>query len=495
MSLTTHYESLYIGGSWVKPKGSEAYTVINPATEEAIGEVPIGTAADADAAIAAAREAFDKGPWPRMDWRERAVILQQFHDALVARKDDIVQLCVAEAGSILPVASIMQFDMSLDGFQQYIDQIQRRKFVVPSSVSVHTNWATGGETLGSTVKVYEPLGVSVGITAYNYPFFLNLAKLGPALASGCTFILKPAPQTPLEAMILGDIATEAGIPPGVFSIVTGGVDVGEKLTTDPRVDQISFTGSDKVGAMIQAQAAPSLKRVALELGGKSAMIVCEDADLEQAAFAGVINFTNQCGQGCVLQTRQLVHNSIKDQYIEMLKAMASQVKLGDPAEPDTGMGPLISAAQRERVLAYIEQGKADGNSLVSGGNIPRGLDRGFFIEPTIFDCPSNSTAIAQEEIFGPVVCVIGFDTEEEAIAIANDSQYGLSGGVFSQDPGRAYRIAMQMRTGGVLINGGGGRLNPSVPFGGYKRSGIGREFGEEGLNEYLEIKVIDFRAA
>ena len=495
MPLTTHYESLYIGGSWVKPKGGEAYTVINPATEEAIGEVPVGTAADADAAIAAAREAFDKGPWPKKDWRERAVILQQFHDALVARKDEIVQLCVAEAGSIIPVASIMQFDMALDGLQYYIDQIQRREFVIPSSVSAHTNWATGGETLGSTVKVYEPLGVSVGITAYNYPFFLNLAKLGPALASGCTFILKPAPQTPLEAMILGDIASEVGIPPGVFSIVTGGVDVGEKLTTDPRVDQISFTGSDKVGAMIQAQAAPSLKRVALELGGKSAMIVCEDADLEQAAFAGVVNFTNQCGQGCILQTRQLVHNSIKDQYIEMLKAMASQVKMGDPANPDTGMGPLISAAQRERVLAYIEQGKADGNSLVYGGNIPPGLDRGFFVEPTIFDCPSNSTAIAQEEIFGPVVCVIGFDTEEEAIAIANDSQYGLSGGVFSQDPGRAYRIAMQMRTGGVLINGGGGRLNPSVPFGGYKRSGIGREYGEEGLNEYLEIKVIDFRAA
>lgn len=495
MPLTTHYESLYIGGSWVKPKGGEAYTVINPATEEAIGEVPVGTAADADAAIAAAREAFDKGPWPKKDWRERAVILQQFHDALVARKDEIVQLCVAEAGSIIPVASIMQFDMALDGLQYYIDQIQRREFVIPSSVSAHTNWATGGETLGSTVKVYEPLGVSVGITAYNYPFFLNLAKLGPALASGCTFILKPAPQTPLEAMILGDIASEVGIPPGVFSIVTGGVDVGEKLTTDPRVDQISFTGSDKVGAMIQAQAAPSLKRVALELGGKSAMIVCEDADLEQAAFAGVVNFTNQCGQGCILQTRQLVHNSIKDQYIEMLKAMASQVKMGDPADPDTGMGPLISAAQRERVLAYIEQGKADGNSLVYGGSIPPGLDRGFFVEPTIFDCPSNSTAIAQEEIFGPVVCVIGFDTEEEAIAIANDSQYGLSGGVFSQDPGRAYRIAMQMRTGGVLINGGGGRLNPSVPFGGYKRSGIGREYGEEGLNEYLEIKVIDFRAA
>ena len=495
MPLKTDYESLYIGGSWVKPQGSETYTVINPATEEAIGEVPVATAADADAAIAAAREAFDHGPWPKMAWRERAVILQQFHDALIARKDEIVQLCVAEAGSIIPVASIMQFDMALDGLQYYIDQIQRREFVIPSSVSAHTNWATGGETLGSTVKVYEPLGVSVGITAYNYPFFLNLAKLGPALASGCTFILKPAPQTPLEAMILGDIANEVGIPPGVFSIVTGGVDVGEKLTTDSRVDQISFTGSDKVGAMIQAQGAATLKRVALELGGKSAMIVCEDADLEQAAFAGLIHLTNQCGQGCVLQTRQLVHNTIKDQYLEMLKAMASQVKLGNPADPETGRGPLGSAAQRERVLAYIEQGKRDGNSLVYGGNIPTGMAQGFFIEPTIFDCPSNSTAIAQEEIFGPVVCVIGFDTEEEAIAIANDSQYGLSGGVFSQDPGKAYRIAMQLRTGGVLINGGGGRLNPSVPFGGYKRSGIGREYGEEGLNEYLEIKVIDFRAA
>ena len=495
MTLQTHYQSLYIGGSWVSPQGRESHAVINPATEEVIGEVPEGTAADAEAAIAAAREAFDNGPWPKMDWSERAEILQKFHNGLNARKDDIVQLCVAEAGSILPVANIMQFDMAMDGFQQYIDQIKRRNFVVPSSISVHTNWATGGETLGSTVKVYEPLGVSVGITAYNYPFFLNLAKLGPALASGCTFILKPAQQTPLEAMILGDIASEAGIPPGVFSIITGGVDVGEALTTDPRVDQISFTGSDKVGALIQAQAAPTLKRVALELGGKSAMIVCEDANLEQAAFAGVINFTNQCGQGCILQTRQLVHNSIKTQYIEMLKAMASQMKIGDPAEPDTGMGPLISSAQRERVLSYIDQGKAEGNTLVYGGNIPSGMDRGFFIEPTIFDCPSNTTTIAQEEIFGPVVCVIGFDTEEEAIAIANDSQYGLSGGVFSQDAGKAFRIASQMRTGGVLINGGGGRLNPSVPFGGYKRSGIGREFGEEGLNEFLEIKVIDFRAA
>ncbi|MDG1661822.1 MAG: aldehyde dehydrogenase family protein [Pseudomonadales bacterium] len=495
MPLNTHFDALYIGGQWIKPANSSVEAVINPASEEVIGEAPVGTVDDAERAIAAARKAFDEGPWPRMSWLERAAILQKFHDALLARKDEIVALCVAEAGSIVPVANIMQFDMAMDGFQYYIHQIQRRDFSVPSSVSVHTNWATGGETLGSTVKVYEPLGVSVGITAYNYPFFLNLAKLGPALASGCTFILKPAPQTPLEALILGDVASEIGLPEGVFSIITGGIYVGEKLTTDPRVDQISFTGSDKVGAIIQAQAAPTLKRVALELGGKSAMIVCEDADLQQAAFNGVVNFTNQCGQGCVLQTRQIVHNSIKADYIEMLKAMVSQVNIGDPADPETGMGPLISDTQRQRVLAYIEQGKADGNRLVYGGKIPAGLDKGFYLEPTIFDCPSNSTTIAQEEIFGPVVCVMGFDTDEEAIAIANDSQYGLSGGVFSQDAGRAYRIAMQMRTGGVLINGGGGRLNPTVPFGGYKRSGIGKEYGEEGLNEYLEIKVIDFRAA
>lgn len=495
MASPISFDKLYIGGQWTEPAGSEVQQVINPATEAIVGQAPVGTVADADAAIAAAREAFDNGPWPRMAWCERAAILQKLHDGVLKRKDDIVNLCVAEAGSIIPVATIMQFDMALDGLQYFIEQIRRRDFTQASSVSVHTNWATGGDTLGSTVKVYEPLGVSVGITAYNYPFFLNLAKLGPALASGCTFILKPAPQTPLEALILGDVASEAGLPPGVFSIVTGAVDVGEKLTTDPRVDQVSFTGSDKVGAIIQAQAAPTLKRVALELGGKSALIVCEDADLEQAAFQGVVNFTNQCGQGCVLQTRQLVHNSIKAQYLELLTTMASQVPIGDPADPATGMGPLISAAQRERVLAHIERGKTDGNRLVYGGNIPQGMETGFFIEPTIFDCPSNSTAIAQEEIFGPVVCVIGFDTEEEAIAIANDSQYGLSGGVFSRDAGRAYNIARQLRTGGVLINGGGGRLNPTVPFGGYKRSGIGREFGEEGLNEYLEIKVIDFRAA
>ena len=344
MTAPTSFDKLYIGGQWTEPAGSEVQQVINPATEAIIGQAPVGTIADADAAIAAAREAFDHGPWPRMAWGERAAILQKLHDGLVKRKDDIIKLCVAEAGSIIPVATIMQFDMALDGLQYFIEQIQRRDFTQASSVSVHTNWATGGDTLGSTVKVYEPLGVSVGITAYNYPFFLNLAKLGPALASGCTFILKPAPQTPLEALILGDVASEAGLPPGVFSIVTGGIDVGEALTTDPRVDQVSFTGSDKVGAIIQAQAAPTLKRVALELGGKSALIVCEDADLEQAAFQGMVNFTNQCGQGCVLQTRQLVHNSIKEQYLELLTTMASQVPIGDPADPATGMGPLISAA-------------------------------------------------------------------------------------------------------------------------------------------------------
>lgn len=494
MAISNYSDSLYIGGKKIKPTTGTVQAIINPATEEVIGEAAVGTVTDAEAAISAAREAFDNGPWPKMEWRERAEILQKFHDALIARKTEIVELIVAEAGATVMVANAMHFDMAMDGFQYFIKQIQTREFVVPGSVSVHPSW-TGGRNLGATVKVYEPLGVSVGITAYNYPFFLNMAKIGPALASGCTFILKPAPQTPLQALIIGEIAMEVGLPPGVFSVVTGGIDVGEKLTTDPRVDQISFTGSDKVGAMIQAQGAPTLKRVALELGGKSAMIVCEDADLELAAFNGLVNFTNQCGQGCILQTRQLVHNSIREQYLELLTAMVSQMKIGDPADPSVGMGPLISAAQREKVLDYIEKGKSEGNRLVYGGGIPAGMDKGFFIEPTIFDCKSNATTIAQEEIFGPVLSVIGFDTEEEAINIANDSIYGLSGGVYSKDVGKAFEIAMQIRTGGVLINGGGGKLNPTVPFGGYKRSGIGREYGEEGLNEYLEIKIIDFRGA
>ena len=491
MALPTHFDSLYIGGSWVKSVGGEGAAVINPATEEVIGKAPVGTAADAEAAIAAARDAFDHGPWPKMAWRERAGVLQQFHDALMTRKEEVVQLCVAEAGSIVPVASIMQFDMAMDGLQYYIHQIERREFVIPSSVSAHTNWATGGETLGSTVKVYEPLGVSVGITAYNYPFFLNLAKLGPALASGCTFILKPAPQTPLEALILGDIASEVGLPPGVFSIVTGGADVGEKLTTDPRVDQISFTGSDKIGAMIQAQAAPTLKRVTLELGGKSAMIVCEDADLEQAAFAGLINLTNQCGQGCVLQTRQLVHNAIKDQYIGMLKAMAGQVKLGNPADPDTGMGPLISAAQRERVLAFIEQGKADGNTLVCGGTIPPGMDSGFFIEPTIFDCPNNSTAIAQEEIFGPVMSVIEWDDYESMISLANGIEYGLTAMIVTDNLKLAMETADRVEAGYVWINSTGRYLG--APYGGWKQSGFGQEECFDELLSYTQIKNVNMR--
>lgn len=494
MPTPKNFDYLYIGGTRIKAAKKSLYSVINPATEEKIGTAPQGSIADAEAAIAAARDAFDNGPWPRMKPQDRAEILQKFHSALLSRKSEIVELIIAEAGATVAVANAMQFDMAMDGLQYFIEQIKRREFIVPGSVSVHPSW-TGGQNLGATVKVYEPLGVSVGITAYNYPFFLNLAKMGPALAAGCTFILKPAPQTPLQALIMGEIATEVGFPPGVFNIITGAIDVGEKLTTDPRIDQISFTGSDKVGALIQAQAAPTLKRVALELGGKSAMIVCEDADLELAAFHGMVNFTNQSGQGCILQTRQLVHNSIREQYLDILTAMVSQLKIGDPADPETGMGPLISEAQRKRVLDYIEIGKADGNRLVYGGGIPKGQEKGFFVEPTIFECQSNSTTIAQEEIFGPVLCVLGFDDEDEAIAIANDSDYGLSGGVFSKDAGKAFNIAMKMRTGGVLINGGGGKLNPNVPFGGYKRSGIGREYGEEGLNEYLEIKVIDFRGA
>jgi acyl-CoA reductase-like NAD-dependent aldehyde dehydrogenase len=467
--------------------------VINPATEETIGHAPVAGRPEAEAAIASAREAFDHGPWGRMPARERATLLQSFHDALMRREQQIVELNIAEAGSSQLEARPMHFALGMKHLQYYIEASLRDPAVsLPVSV---TPDPLGRKTLGAHMMIREPIGVVTGITAYNYPHLLNLAKVGPALAAGNTLVLKPSPYTPYEALILGEAADEAGLPKGVLNIVTGGKDVGELLTTDPRVDMISFTGSDPVGAAIMSQGAPTLKRIHLELGGKSALIVLEDADLQAAAMTGLWNFTTHCGQGCALMTRHLVHNSVRKRYVEILSDLTSKVKVGDPADSSVAMGPLIRAVQRDRVEQYVELGKTSGARLVSGGKRPVQLKRGFFYEPTIFDGVDNRARIAQEEIFGPVVCVIGFNTDEEAIALANDSRYGLSGGVFSSDAGRAYEVGLRLRTGGVLINGGGGTMSSHQPFGGYKRSGIGREYGIEGLNEFTQIKAMSFHSA
>ncbi len=483
-------DGLYIGNEWVAPASGDKEEVINPATEEVIGLAPLGGPAEVEAALASAREAFDSGPWPTMSAKERAAKLQELHGALLARAAEIQNLIIAEAGATQILAQTLQFGIPMQHMQYFINACQREP-AMPLPVEV-TPSPAGTKVLGAGVKVREPVGVVSAITPYNFPFFLNISKIAPALAMGNAVVLKPSPYTPFEALIIAEVAAEIGLPKGVLNVVTGGKEVGEALTTDDRIDLITFTGSDSVGSAIMGQAAPGLKRVLLELGGKSALIVREDADLHQAAMAGLMGFTIHCGQGCALTTRHLVHNSVREQYVQTLAGMAAHVKVGNPSDAETGMGPLIRAVQRDRVEHYVELGRDSGATLVAGGKRPEGLTKGFFYEPTLFDNVDNKSQIAQDEIFGPVGVVIGYDTDDEAVALANDSKYGLSAGVFSADVGLAYEMALRLKTGGVSINGGSGKMSSHAPFGGIKRSGIGREYGEEGLDEYTNLKAISF---
>lgn len=482
---------LYIGGEWVAPLRSALDEVINPATEAIIGKVAVGGAAEVDQALSAAREAFDHGPWPRLSHEERAARMQALYDVLMRRAAEIQRIIVLEAGSTQSLAEALQFATPMAHAQWFIRAAMRRDWEQPLPLNVGTTMA-GTRSLGGGVSRHEPLGVVAAVTAYNFPFFLNLAKVFPALLMGNTMVLKPSPYTPFEALVIAEAAHEAGLPKGVLNVVTGGAEVGQALSSDRRVDMVTFTGSDVVGAAIMQQAAPGLKRVHLELGGKSALIVRADADLQKAAMSGLVNFTLHCGQGCGLNTRHLVHNSVRPAYIEMVKAMVAHVKVGDPADPATGMGPLIRESQRARVERYVESGLASGARLVCGGKRPEHLKKGFFFEPTLFDGVDNRSDIARHEIFGPVACVTGFDSDEEAIAMANDSDFGLGGTIFSADTGAAYDMACQLRTGTVMINGGPAAMNSAAPMGGYKRSGIGREYGVDGLLAYTEQKSIVF---
>jgi aldehyde dehydrogenase (NAD+) len=446
-----------------------------------------------EAALSAAHDAFHKGPWPRLSARERQAKLTEFLDAVDRRAQEIVQLIIAEAGSTAMLAQYLQYGIPMKHARNTIEIMTR-----PAQTSLPVELspaADGTTTLGATVLSREPVGVVAAITPYNFPFFLNIGKIIPAMAVGCTVVLKPSPYTPFEALILGEIAQEVGLPKGVLNIVTGGVEIGTALTTDRRVDLVSFTGSDTVGASIQAQSAPTLKRVLLELGGKSALIVRSDADVQQAAIDGIRGFTTHCGQGCALLTRHLVHNSIRPQYVEAVRQIVGAMKVGNPADPTVSMGPLIREGARARTEKYVDIALSEGAKLVTGGKRPAGLDKGFYYEPTFFEDVQNSHRIAQEEVFGPIGIVIGFDSDEEAIALANDSDFGLGGGIFSKDAGKAYEMALQIRTGSVAINGGSGTMSSHAPFGGIKRSGYGREYGHEGLNEFTYMKTIGFHAA
>jgi aldehyde dehydrogenase (NAD+) len=483
--------SMFIDGEWLAHKG-HTVPVINPADESLIGEAPVASQAEAEFAIAAAREAFDHGIWPRMSTRERVTALEKLHAYLLDKKREIMALITAEAGATAMLAEFLHFDIPMKHARRLMDDAL---LIQPDHIPIElTPQMDGSKTLGTGTILYEPVGVVAAITPYNFPFFLNLVKIYHALVMGNTVVLKPSPLTPFEAFLFGDAALAAGLPRGVLNIVNGDIDTGQLLSTDERVDMVTFTGSEKVGASIVVQAAPTLKRTHIELGGKSAMIVRHDADIQAAAAAGLGNFTTHCGQGCALMTRHLVHNAVRQQYVETMAAMAGHIKVGNPSDPSVTMGPLIREIARSRVENFVAAEIESGAKLVCGGKRPEGLDRGFYYEPTFFDDVDNSSTIAQQEVFGPVALVIGFDSDEEAIDIANHSDFGLAGAIMTRDAGLAYEMALQLRTGGVAINEGAGTMLSSAPFGGYKRSGYGREYGRHGLLEFTEIKAVTFHA-
>lgn len=484
--------ALFIDGDWVAPPGETTEDLVNPATEEVLAALPVGELAECDAALAAARRAFEEGPWPRLSGAERSATLLRMLDALSGRRDALIDLVVTETGAPRGLAAGLHVDTTFAHFR-FFAEAAAWPDVEPLPPDL-TDRVGGGRLLGSQVQVYEPYGVVAAITPFNFPFLISVAKIAPAMAMGNTVVLKPSPFTPLEAVVLAEAAEAAGVPAGVLNVITGGTAVGEALTSDPRVDLITFTGSDTVGAAVAHQGADTLKKVVLELGGKSALIVREDADLEAAAAFAVGQYTLQAGQGCSLCTRHLVHNAVRSEFLDLMATASQALRLGDPAAADTGMGPLIRERQRERVERYVDEARDEGGEVVTGGRRPAALERGFFYEPTIITQVDNSSRVAQEEIFGPVAVVTGFDSDAEAVALANDSQFGLSGAVFSRDSGTAFELARQLRTGQVTLNGGSGAMNSWAPFGGYKRSGIGREYGVAGVREFCQTKAIHFNA-
>ena len=485
----TNLDRIYVDGEWLSPEaGTEP--VINPATEVPFAQAPVASCAQVEAAIAAARRAFDDGPWPRMSMNERADIMQHMVRALTERQGQIAELIVAEVGCAHAVTHAMQVGNPIRLLNSAIAYARRDGAErLPLDITPSPFAPDGPRSIGGTTVVREPFGVVSAITGYNFPFLLNLAKIGPALLAGCTMVLKPSPFTPFSALLFGEIADEIGLPKGVLNIVTGGIDEGQLLCTDERVDMVTFTGSETVGATIMAQAAPTLKKVHLELGGKSAMIVREDADVQRAAGMAAMVLSINAGQGCAIPTRYLVHNSLRPAFAATVSAIASQLKIGNPSDPAVAMGPLIRESQRAKVEHYIELGRNAGATLLCGGKRPAGLDQGYFTELTFFDDVTNDMRIAQDEIFGPVGCIIGFDADEEAIRIANDSRYGLNGAVETADAAKGYEMALQIRAGSVSLNGGTGTMS-DAPIGGYKRSGIGREYGPNWIREYQHEKSV-----
>jgi aldehyde dehydrogenase (NAD+) len=462
----------YIDGGWVAPLGTDTIAVENPATERVIASVPAGTPADVDRAVAAAKAAF--GPWSALPAVDRAEHLRRLHTALATRRDEVATTVTTELGTPLRISRTVQAGLPLTVLANAVELA-----VVPPA----------DETIGNSLVVREPVGVVGAITPWNYPLHQVIAKVAYALAAGCTVVVKPSEVTPLVAYLLFDAVHEAALPPGVVNLVVGtGPVVGEAIASHPDVDMVSFTGSTAVGRRVSHLAADRIARVALELGGKSANVILADADLATAVKVGVHNAFLNAGQTCTAWTRMLVHRDRYDEAVTLAGAVASSFRTGDPFDPSTRLGPLSSANQRQRVRTYIEKGLADGARLVTGGVDAPVPATGHFVAPTVLADVDPDATVAQEEIFGPVLVIIPFTDDDEAVAIANNSRYGLAGGVWSADPARAEAVARRIRAGAVDINGAG--FNPMAPFGGYKQSGTGRELGSYGLAEFLQVKAI-----
>ena len=465
------YSKIYIGGAWVDSEGSETISVVNPATEEVIAQVPAGTPGDADRAVAAARAAFES--WGATPPAERGKYLGRIADVLSARADELAETISAEVGMPIKIAKMAQVAGPLAHLASHGD------------LAEEFAWE---EQSGGALVVRAPVGVVAAITPWNFPLNQVVNKIAPAILAGCTVILKPSEVAPLTAWAIAEAAEEVGLPPGVFNLVSGfGPVVGEALVRHPDVDMVSFTGSTRAGKQIAALAAESVKRVALEMGGKSANIILEDANLDEALLAGVRACYLNSGQVCVALSRMLVPRGRYDEIVGRVKDIAEAVTVGDP-KSDVQLGPLVSEVQRDRVRSYIDKGVAEGARLVTGGSAaPDDLPTGYYVRPTVFADVDNSMTIAQEEIFGPVLTIIPYEDEDDAVRIANDTIYGLSGAVWSGDAKRAERVARRLRTGTVRVNQGGrGR----GPFGGFKQSGLGRESGVYGLEEFVELQNI-----
>ncbi|HEV3227490.1 MAG TPA: aldehyde dehydrogenase family protein [Acidimicrobiales bacterium] len=486
--MTLEESRMLIDGKLVPATGGRTYDNLNPATEKVIGVTADATADDMRDAIAAARRAFDETTWST-DPELRSRGIRQLATALAEDREVLRQVIVAEVGCPVMLTEVVQVDKPIDDLPFWADMAVSYQY----EHDLPETEFYGGRHRRQVWR--EAVGVVAAINPWNYPLYLHIAKLGPALAAGCTVVLKPPPDTPWSATHIGRlIAERTDIPPGVVNIVSAADPAaGEVLTTDPRVDMVTFTGSADTGRRIMAAAAPTLKKIALELGGKSALIALDDSDVATTAMFAGLGMCTHAGQGCAMTSRLLVPRSRYDEAVEAAVSGMAGVKVGDPTDPEVLQGPQISARQRDRVLGYIEQGKKEGARIACGGGRPANLPEGYFVEPTVIaDCDENST-VAQEEIFGPVLVVLPFDGDDDAVRMANNSIYGLSGAVMSESLERATSVARRLRTGTVAINGGQW-FGVDTPFGGYKQSGLGRENGVEGFEEFLETKSVGLPA-